>query len=303
MAKRYLGDRFDLHTGGIDNVFPHHEDEIAQSSPIAGGSPATMWVHGAFLLADGRKMAKSSGNFQRVTELAEHGLDPLAFRYLALTAAYAHTLESSDTSLGCRGRAEVAVCAGRGAGPARSTGSVGRSAGPRRRRRRRSTDGRGRSRCRGGVRRRGRVSDPRSSPRPRRSPLHGGPSVPRPAVAALDDDLDLPGALVIVREILRSDLPVGERRWLVLDADAVLGLDLHRVWDREVDDEPMAIPAEVRALVTAREAARGARSFTEADELRRQVGELGWEIADGPSGPTIRADPTLSSSPSPGSVR
>nr|MBA2757711.1 hypothetical protein [Chloroflexota bacterium] len=99
MAKRYLGDRFDLHTGGIDNVFPHHEDEIAQSSPIVGGSPATMWIHGAFLLADGRKMAKSSGNFQRVTELAEHGLDPLAFRYLALTAAYAHTLESSDTSL------------------------------------------------------------------------------------------------------------------------------------------------------------------------------------------------------------
>ncbi|MBA2300053.1 MAG: cysteine--tRNA ligase, partial [Chloroflexi bacterium] len=99
MAKRYLGDRFDLHTGGIDNVFPHHEDEIAQSAPIVGGPPATIWVHGAFLLMAGRKMAKSTGNFQRVTELAERGLDPLAFRYLALKSRYGRKLNYSDTSL------------------------------------------------------------------------------------------------------------------------------------------------------------------------------------------------------------
>ncbi len=73
MARRYLGDRFDLHTGGIDNVFPHHEDEIAQSAPLVGGPPARLWVHGEHLLMSGRKMAKSAGNFQRVTELAEHG--------------------------------------------------------------------------------------------------------------------------------------------------------------------------------------------------------------------------------------
>src|SRR5687767_1108778 len=99
MARRYLGDRFDLHTGGIDNVFPHHEDEIAQSAPIVGGPPATTWVHGAFLLMAGRKMAKSAGNFQRITELADEGVDPLAFRYLALTARYSRKLNYSDTSL------------------------------------------------------------------------------------------------------------------------------------------------------------------------------------------------------------
>ncbi len=99
MARRYLGDRFDLHTGGIDNVFPHHEDEIAQSSPIVGGPPANVWVHGEHLLMAGRKMAKSAGNFQRVTELAERGLDPLAFRYLVLTSRYGRKLNYSDTSL------------------------------------------------------------------------------------------------------------------------------------------------------------------------------------------------------------
>ena len=67
------GRRFDIHTGGIDNIFPHHEDEIAQSAPLVGDVPATLWVHGEHLLMGGHKMAKSAGNFQRVTELAERG--------------------------------------------------------------------------------------------------------------------------------------------------------------------------------------------------------------------------------------
>jgi cysteinyl-tRNA synthetase len=75
MARRYLGDRFDVHTGGIDNIFPHHEDEIAQSAPLVGGPPAMIWVHGEHLLMAGRKMAKSAGNFQRVTELVDEGID------------------------------------------------------------------------------------------------------------------------------------------------------------------------------------------------------------------------------------
>ena len=87
MALRYLGPDFEIHTGGIDNVFPHHEDEIAQSTPITGGPPVRLWVHGEHLLMAGRKMAKSAGNFERVTELLDHGLDPFAFRYLALTVA------------------------------------------------------------------------------------------------------------------------------------------------------------------------------------------------------------------------
>ena len=105
MAMRYLGPDFEIHTGGIDNVFPHHEDEIAQSTPITGGPPVRLWVHGEHLLAAGRKMAKSTGNFERVTELRDQGIDPLAFRYLALTVRYGRKLNYSADSITAAGAA------------------------------------------------------------------------------------------------------------------------------------------------------------------------------------------------------
>src|SRR5439155_17262225 len=99
MSARYLGDEFDIHTGGRDNIFPHHEDEIAQSTPLTGRPPARTWVHGEFLLMAGLKMAKSAGNFQRITDLAAEGIDPLAFRYLTMTARYRRPLDYSDASI------------------------------------------------------------------------------------------------------------------------------------------------------------------------------------------------------------
>src|SRR4029453_1143510 len=99
MALKHLGPRFDVHTGGIDNVFPHHEDEIAQSAPVVGGPPARAWVHGEFLQVGGQKMAKSAGNIERIADVAERGIDPLAFRYLALTSRYRHKLEYTADSL------------------------------------------------------------------------------------------------------------------------------------------------------------------------------------------------------------
>ena len=107
-------------------------------------------------------------------------------------------------------------------------------------------------------------------------------------MAALDDDLDLPAALVVVRETLRSDLPADERRWLVLDADAVLGLDLHRVWERDSARADEAIPAEVTTLLAQREAARSGRDYARADALRDEIGELGWDVVDAPEGSTVR---------------
>jgi cysteinyl-tRNA synthetase len=99
MALRHLGPQFDIHTGGIDNVFPHHEDEIAQSAPLVGGPPARLWVHGAFLQVGGQKMAKSAGNIERVAELPDRGIDPVAFRDLCLTSRYRHKLEYTAASL------------------------------------------------------------------------------------------------------------------------------------------------------------------------------------------------------------
>ena len=80
MAYKYLGDRFDIHTGGVDNVFPHHEDEIAQSEAAFGKQHVNYWIHAQHLLADGAKMAKSAGNVFLIEELIERGFSPLALR-------------------------------------------------------------------------------------------------------------------------------------------------------------------------------------------------------------------------------
>ncbi|MEZ0239923.1 MAG: cysteine--tRNA ligase, partial [Chloroflexota bacterium] len=278
MARRYLGDRFDLHTGGIDNVFPHHEDEIAQSAPLVGGPPATLWVHGEHLLMSGKKMAKSAGNFQRVTELAERGIDPLAFRYLVMTSRYGRKLDYSDASVDAAAAALASLRSRLAAlGPSPTDGPwvapvvvVAEPAGDR------PT----------GVREHAGDRGPDRAHEPAAPLSAAGRALHERFVAALDDDLDLPTALATVREILRADLPADERRWLILDADAVLGLDLHRAWD--VPAAADEVPADVLAQVEARSAARAARDFTQADALRAQLEAQGWEVVDGPDGSTVR---------------
>jgi cysteinyl-tRNA synthetase len=88
MSMKYLGERFDIHTGGSDNIFPHHEDEIAQSDGATGHSVVGYWLHGHHLLADGRRMAKSANNYFTADDLVERGLDPLSYRYLVLQSRY-----------------------------------------------------------------------------------------------------------------------------------------------------------------------------------------------------------------------
>ena len=93
MSMKYLGQRFDIHTGGIDLKFPHHEDEIAQSEGTTGQQVVSIWMHGEFLTLDDAKMARSVGNVIRVTDLPSKGFQPLDFRYLALTAHYRSKLD------------------------------------------------------------------------------------------------------------------------------------------------------------------------------------------------------------------
>src|SRR6266567_5072965 len=99
MSMSLLGDRFDIHTGGADNVFPHHEAEIAQSEGVTGHQVVSCWVHGEHLMLSGTRMAKSAGNFFRITELVEQGFDPLAFRYLTLQAKYRTKLNFSPDAM------------------------------------------------------------------------------------------------------------------------------------------------------------------------------------------------------------
>jgi len=88
MSLATLGEHIDVHTGGEDNVFPHHEDEIAQSEAAVGHPVVATWVHGAHLLTEGRRMAKSAGNFYALADLRERGHSPLAARLLFLQARY-----------------------------------------------------------------------------------------------------------------------------------------------------------------------------------------------------------------------
>jgi cysteinyl-tRNA synthetase len=99
MSLELLGERFDVHTGGIDLKFPHHEDEIAQSEGALGHPVVSVWMHGEFLTMDDAKMAKSAGNIIRVAELTDLGHEPLAFRYLALTAHYRSKLDFTEDAM------------------------------------------------------------------------------------------------------------------------------------------------------------------------------------------------------------
>lgn len=88
MSVKYLGQPFDIHTGGVDLVFPHHENEIAQSKAVSGEDLATTFVHNEHLLVDGKKMSKSLNNFYTLNEIKTKGYDPLVFRLLILMSHY-----------------------------------------------------------------------------------------------------------------------------------------------------------------------------------------------------------------------
>ena len=88
MSRKYLGEEFDIHTGGVDHIPTHHENEIAQSKGAFGKIPARIWMHVEFLQIDGGKMSKSLGNVYTISQLEEKGIEPLAFKLFCYTAHY-----------------------------------------------------------------------------------------------------------------------------------------------------------------------------------------------------------------------
>jgi cysteinyl-tRNA synthetase len=99
MAMEYLGETFDIHTGGVDNVFPHHENEIAQSEAATGKPFARIWLHAEHLIVDGQKMAKSQGNFFTLRDVMVRGYRPRAIRYLLLSVHYRSSLNFTFAGL------------------------------------------------------------------------------------------------------------------------------------------------------------------------------------------------------------
>jgi len=100
ISTKFLGQPFDIHTGGVDHIGTHHTNEIAQSEAAVGKPLANVWMHGEFLLVDNAKMSKSSGNFYTMKDIAERNINPLAFRYLVLGAHYRSKLNFTWEALG-----------------------------------------------------------------------------------------------------------------------------------------------------------------------------------------------------------
>jgi cysteinyl-tRNA synthetase len=231
MSLSLLGEQFDIHTGGADNVFPHHEAEIAQSEAVTGHRVVSLWMHGGLLMLSGARMAKSAGNFFRITELEEEGFDPLAFRYLALQARYRAPLNFSTEGL---------------AGADRALRHL-------RERLAEWSDGDEAA-----------VSDEWDS-RFR---------------AAITDDLDMPAAMALVAELVRSSMSPADKAALLKRWDSVLGLDLDRA--------AAPLPAEASGLLDAREKARAAKNFDESDRIRDELARLGVTVIDTPDGQRIK---------------
>jgi cysteinyl-tRNA synthetase len=105
MSTKYLGDTFDIHAGAVDLIFPHHENEIAQTEAATGKPWVRCWMHAEHLLVDGGKMSKSLNNFYRVMDLKEKGYHPLAYRYFCFTGHYRSQLNFTWESLTAAQRA------------------------------------------------------------------------------------------------------------------------------------------------------------------------------------------------------
>jgi cysteinyl-tRNA synthetase len=229
MSMSILGERFDIHTGGADNVFPHHEAELAQSEGVTGHRVVNVWMHGGLLLLGGSRMAKSAGNFFRITELAEQGFDPLAFRYLALQAKYRTKLNFSTEGLAGADRALASI---RERLADWSIGSV----------------------------------DPAAD--------HEADEFEARFRAAIADDLDLPAAMALVAEVMRSRLSGIDRARLLIRWDRVLGLDLNRAASHP------DLPPGAKVLLEKRDDARAARDFATADALRDELAAIGVIVND-----------------------
>ncbi|MBT8462202.1 MAG: cysteine--tRNA ligase, partial [Gemmatimonadetes bacterium] len=255
MAMEYLGETLDIHTGGVDNIFPHHVNEIAQSEGATGKPFARWWMHAEHLLSEGQKMSKSLGNFYTLESLLERGHRPSAIRYLLLSAHYRTQLNFTLDGLKDADRA------------------VGRLYELRRRLGETATS-----------------ADPADS-----SHLAGLVDRWRTAfVNALDDDLNVSDALgatfTLVREAnlaLDQAEPASATGVLALrtaleDFDAVFGVLSLR--EREETSGVADLAEWVEERIAARAAARASRDFALGDAIRDELLDRGVALEDGPSG-------------------
>ena len=248
MSIKALGETFDLHLGGEDLKFPHHEDEIAQSEGATGKPFVKYWLHGAHLLVEGKKMSKSLGNYFTLRDLVAKGFTAREVRYLLLTAHYRETFNFTLDGL-----------AGAKSALARIDECVGKL-------------------------RELAILDNDPLNRNLAFPLQQG-TLTR-FTEALGDDLNISAAWGVIFEWVRdANKRIAENTFQPPEAtaalaawdkiDSVLGIGV------KTDSE---VPAEIQALADARTEAKKAKDFKRADALRDELKAKGWIIEDSPKG-------------------
>ncbi len=248
MAMKYLGQHFDIHTGAVDNLFPHHENEIAQSEAVTGRKFVNTWMHGEHLLVDGAKMAKRFKNFYVLADLLGRGYRPSVIRYALLNVHYRQKLNFTF---------EVLDAAAEGV------------------RRLRDFRDRVHEMAAGGVEGNGADAVGEEALQNFEAAMDDDLNI-SPALAAL---------FMLVREgHRRADEGTlgrgGARRLLAaLDrADRALGV---------LDESEASTPQNVSELIAQRQEARRLRDFAAADELRDQIAALGYIVRDTSTGPQV----------------
>jgi cysteinyl-tRNA synthetase len=270
MAMRYLGESFDIHGGGEDLIFPHHECEIAQSEAATGKPFVRVWVHNGFVNLGAEKMSKSLGNILTVRELVKRH-DPQALRLWLLGTHYRSPVEWSQERVGeaaralrrLRGLVQEADRAGYTYADLlelREDGTLGTTAAA--------------------------FSDD--------AIVRGWSGVETAFQDAMDDDFNTPAALAALFDLSRElnkyrDTPGSHQRRfaygvaILVRLAAVLGLESFPI--AEMRGPEGELRRQIEARVAQREQARKRRDWAEADKLRDELRELGVTVEDTPSGP------------------
>jgi len=247
MSIKYLGESFDVHCGGVDNIFPHHENEIAQSECATGRSFVKYWMHCAHLVVEGKKMSKSLGNFFTLRDLLDKGIDPLAIRWVLVATHYRQPNNFSFDAVDAARQSLARIRDFRiRLGEARGEGA--------------DLDGE----C---------------------------AACEQALVEAMDDDLNISGGLGAVFDFVRNvnrlldESAVGEAG----ARNALALLDrLDQVTGILAPSLEEAAPADVLDRVKARQEARRAKDFAQADALRDELLAEGWVIEDTADGPRVK---------------
>jgi cysteinyl-tRNA synthetase len=243
MATALLGDEIDIHCGGVDNIFPHHEAEIAQSEGVTGQKFVRYWLHCAHLLVDGQKMAKSLGNFYTVPDVLAKGYTGRELRYALLRVHYRVPLNFT-----WEGMKEARESLGRIDEWLARLEEVAQKENAKR----------------------------LTSNAQRRMEEHAQ------FEEALDDDLNISAALGFLFESIReTNRAMDEDQMDAASARAWLDWwkRINTVLDIETEIET-AVPAEVAQLAKKREKARSEKNWKQSDELRDRISALGWQVRD-----------------------